>query len=325
MTDITQSLREIFDTRLKENEPMSKHTNFRIGGPVRWYVDVKSEEELLFVLNLVTKENVPWFILGGGSNTLASDEGFQGLVVQMAMRGITIVGDRVTAEAGVLSAALARTTAEASLAGFSWAISLPGTIGGAIRGNAGCFGGEAKDYLVSVRALSFVNGVWETKDVPMEACAFEYRESAFKHSGDIILSATYLFPSGDREELLASQQNHLASRKATQPLYAGSAGCVFKNTDVPDETVLQRLRQEVDIPLEMSASRKLSSGWLIDQLNLKGTRIGDAEISQEHGNFIVNRGNATASDVVQLIALAKTRARNHFGIALQEEVRYLGF
>lgn len=324
MTNISAALRETFDARLKENEFMSKHTNFRIGGAARWYVDVKSEEELLFALNLATKEDVPWFILGGGSNTLVSDEGFDGLVMQMAMRAITIEGNRVTAEAGVLSAALARKTAEAGLAGFSWAISLPGTIGGAIRGNAGCFGGEAKDCLISVHVLSFADESWKTKEIPVEMCGFGYRESVFKHSGDIILSATYAFPSGDREELLASQQNHLASRKATQPLYAGSAGCVFKNSDVAED-VLQRLRQEVDIPLEMNASRKLSSGWLIDQLDLKGTRIGDAEISQEHGNFIVNRGAATASDVVQLIALAKTRARNHFGIVLQEEVRYLGF
>lgn len=323
MTNISLALREMFGDRLKENEPLAKHTNFRIGGPARWYVDVKSEDELLFALNLATKEHVPWFILGGGSNTLVNDEGFNGLVIQIAMRGITIEGNQVIAEAGVLSAALARKTAEVGLAGFSWAISLPGTIGGAVRGNAGCFGGEAKDFLVSVRILSFANGAWEIKEIPATAGEFGYRESWFKHSEAIILSATYQFPNGEKEELLRSQQEYLASRKAAQPLYAGSAGCVFKNTDIPEGDVLQRLEQESDIPAEMRTSRRVSSGWLIDQLDLKGTRIGDAEISQEHGNFIVNRGKATASDVVQLIALAKTRARDRFGIALQEEVRYL--
>ncbi|NBS41733.1 hypothetical protein EBS80_03660, partial [bacterium] len=154
---------------------------------------------------------------------------------------------------------------------------------------------------------------------------FGYRESAIKHSNDVILSVTMELKPGDRDALLAKLDETLAKRKASQPLYAGSAGCMFKNYDATEED-LQRLERIVDVlSPEMKASRRLSAGWLIDKLGLKGTKIGNAQISPEHGNFIVNLGGATASDVTQIVALVKERARNTFGIQLQDEVQYLGF
>ncbi len=306
---------------LKENESLSKHTNFRIGGNARWFVEVRSEEELREAIAFAAEKGVGFCVTGGGSNTLANDEGFAGVVIQMAMRKIAIDGPTVVAEAGAMSAMVARQTADSGLRGMEWAISLPGTIGGAVRGNAGCFGGEMGDVVLSVRVLR--DG--QTVDVGRGDLLFAYRESAIKHSSDIILSVTMELSPGDRDELRAKLDETLAKRKASQPLYGGSAGCVFKNFDATEEEA-QRISAKADIPMhEMPASRRLSAGWLIDKLGLKGTRIGDAKISEEHGNFIVNLGSATASDVVQLVALVKTRARNEFGIQLQEEVQYLGF
>lgn len=305
----------------KQNEPLSKHTNFRIGGPARWFGVARSEDELREAIAFARKGDMAFCVIGGGSNTLASDEGFDGLVVQMAMRDIRIDGTRVTAGAGAMSAAVARQTAEAGLAGMQWAISLPGTVGGAVRGNAGCFGGEMGDTVGSVRVLRGE----EVVEVGREAAGFGYRDSAFKHSSDIILSVALELAPGDRDALLRQIDETLAKRKSSQPLYAGSAGCMFKNYDAT-EGDLQRLEREFDVlPSEMKTSRRVSVGWLIDKLGLKGTRIGNAQISQEHGNFIVNLGGATASDIVQIVALVKTRARDQLGIQLQEEVQYLGF
>jgi UDP-N-acetylmuramate dehydrogenase len=239
----------------------------------------------------------------------------------MAMRTSDIQGTRVRVDAGVLSSALARVTAHAGLKGLTWAISLPGTVGGGIRGNAGCFGGEMKDRLVSIQVLR----EGEILQIPREELAFSYRESAIKHSNDIILSAIFELEEGNAQELKAELDDLLMKRKISQPLDAGSAGCLFKNYEVHDQNELQSLMGKLAVPPEMISARRISAGWLIDTLGLKGTRMGDAKISEVHGNFVVNTGSATADEVVQLIALIKTRARNEFGIQLQEEVQYVGF
>ncbi|MBM5789812.1 UDP-N-acetylmuramate dehydrogenase [Candidatus Parcubacteria bacterium] len=305
--------------KILQNEPMSRHTNFRIGGPARWFVEIKSVDELKEALVFAREKNASIFVFGGGSNTLVADEGFNGVVIKIAMRGITIQGTHVRADAGVLSAALARATAHAGLSGLTWAISLPGTIGGAVRGNAGCFGGETQDHLISTEVFRDGEILTLTKD----DLAFRYRESAVKHNDDIILSATFALEKGDAQALQNELDETLAKRKSTQPLDAGSAGCLFKNYEIQQDDELQRIRSKLDIPVEMSQSRRLSAGWLIDQLDLKGTKIGGAKVSEKHGNFVVNTGSASADDVMQLVALIKTRARNQFGIHLQEEVHYL--
>jgi len=303
----------------KENESMIRHTNFRIGGPARWFVEVKNVNELKEALAFAAEKFLPVFVFGGGSNTLVSDQGFNGVVIKMAMRAIEINGNRVCAEAGVLSSALARATAKVGLAGMTWAISLPGTIGGAVRGNAGCFGGETKDFLVDAELFRDGHVVIVSKS----DLHFGYRESAIKHSNDIVLSATFELPHGDQKELTLELEQKLSSRKSTQPLDAGSAGCLFKNYEIHSDEELQRLSQKLDIPLEMRHTQRLSAGWLIDQLDLKGMQIGGAKISEKHGNFVVNSGEARADEVIQLVALIKTRARNELGIQLQEEIQYL--
>ena len=321
MNDITAELQTIFGDRLKQNEPLAKHLNFRIGGPARWFVDVQTIEELEHALKVAKDNEVEYFVLGGGSNTLASDDGFDGLVLKIAMREVQIDGTTVVADAGVISVALARKTADAGLEGFTWAISLPGTIGGAVRGNAGCFGGETRDTLVKAEVLR--DG--EIVELTNEELQFGYRESAIKHSEDIVLRAWFELKEGNVEELKAQLTETLDKRKASQPLHAGSAGCIFKNYEIESDEELERLKQDADIPVEMLEARRISAGWIVDQLDLKGTKVGDAMISEEHGNFIINLGNATASDIVQIISMVKMKARNRYGIQLQEEVKYLGF
>lgn len=321
MTDITNQLKTIFGERLKENEPIAKHLNYRIGGPARWFADAQSVEELKQAVEVANQNNVPFFALGGGSNTLASDEGFAGLVLKLAMRNVAVEGNTVVADAGAISASVARTTAGKGLAGLTWAISLPGTIGGAVRGNAGCFGGETKDYLTKVDVLRDGEVIQLSKD----DLKMGYRESALKHSNDVVLRAYFDLPAGDAEELKKQLDETLAKRKSTQPLHAGSAGCIFKNYEIQSDEELERLKGVVNIPEAMQQSRRLSAGWIIDQMDLKGMRVGDAMISEEHGNFLINLGNATASDIVQLIAVVKTRVRDRLGIQLQEEIKYLGF
>jgi len=321
MTDITQQLKTLFENRLKENESLAKHVNYRIGGPARWFVEAKTSEEIAQAVKIAQEADITWFVLGGGSNTLVSDEGIDGLVIKMTNRKIEIKDSIVVAEAGVITAVLARKTASAGLAGFEWAISIPGTIGGAIRGNAGCFGGEVKDVVTSVRVLR--DG--QVVDVPVQEMKFAYRESVIKHNNDIVLSVTMKLQSGEVETLKKKLDETLAKRKETQPLDAGSAGCIFKNYKFDNEDDLQRLKQDADVPEGMLKSGTISAGWLIEQMGLKGKKIGGAMISEEHGNFLINLGDATASDIVQLISAIKMDARDRFGIQLQEEIQYLGF
>lgn len=319
--NITEELQKLLEKPVIENEPMAKHTNFRIGGPAKWFVEIKNTEELKSVLAFAKEQGIKTFVFGGGSNMLVNDQGFDGIAIKIAMRSYEIKGTTVTAEAGVLSAALARATANAGIEGWTWAISLPGTIGGAVRGNAGCFGGETRDMLVSAQVLR--DG--EIITLSNEELEFGYRESSIKHSNDIVLTATFEFKEGDTVELKEDLDDKLMKRKSSQPLGAGSAGCLFKNYEIQSDEELQRLSEKLDIPTEMQSRRRISAGWLIDNLDLKGTTIGDAQVSEEHGNFVVNLGQANADQIVQLIAVIKTKVRDECGIQLQEEVQLIGF
>lgn len=320
-----ERLKNLFGERLKEREPLAKHVNIRIGGPADFYVEAKSSDEIVSAAEAALADGLPFVVLGGGSNTLPSDEGFRGLVIQAANRNWKIDGRRVTAEAGLPSAFLARKAAEAGLTGFEWAVSLPGTIGGAVRGNAGCFGGETKDALVSVDVLRVAGGRIERVTCRKEACGFGYRESTFKHASDIVLSAEFEFSDAPKEACTARIEAVLSKRIAEQPNDAPSAGCMFKNFEFEDESEIAKLKGCVDVPEAFLRAKRLPAGWLVEQADLKGKKIGGAQVSDKHGNFLVNLGSATASDVLQLISLIKMRIRDEYGIQLEEEVQLIGF
>ncbi len=316
-----ERLTERFGAQFKENEPLAKHVNMKIGGPARFFVEAKNTQDFVDAVHFANEEKIPFFILGGGSNTLVSDEGYSGLVIKAANRNVKIEGDRVIAEAGVISALVARKSADAGLRGFEWAVSLPGTIGGAVRGNAGCFGGETVDNLESVKLLR--DG--EVVDVPASDLKLKYRSSILKEQGnhDIVLEATFKLTPGDRTEALALIDKNLDGRKKSQPLGSASAGCMFKNFEYEDDGEVGEMGK-LGIPEEMTKRHRIAAGWIIDKLGLKGTKVGDAMVSDQHGNFLMNTGHATAKDIKSLIALVKNTVSDKFGVELEEEVQYLG-
>ncbi|MDA1038073.1 MAG: UDP-N-acetylmuramate dehydrogenase, partial [bacterium] len=218
---------------------------------------------------------------------------------------------------------LARKTAEAGLAGLEWMISLPGTIGGAVRGNAGCFGGEIKDNLKLARVLVKTDGAWVLKEMTSEDLKMSYRHSLIKENQElIVVEVVFELGSSDVETLKAKLDENLAKRKTSQPTNVGSAGCIFKNYEVSDSE-LETLKEKLDIPEAMQSSHRIAAGWIVDQLDLKGKQIGGAKISDVHGNFLVNDASASADEIMQLISFVKTRARNELGIHLQEEIQYV--
>jgi len=319
MPQFSETLKELFQDRFREQEPMSKHTNYRLGGPARFFVEAKTVDEVQKAVDLAKEHQVKIVLLGGGSNVLVADQGIDGLVIKISIQDLEVNNNRVHVGAGVPMVLFARKVAEHCLKGMEWGVTLPGTVGGAIRGNAGCFGGETKDYFVEAQVLSNGQIVTMTK----EQMAFGYRESVFKHSQDVILSAVFEFEKGDCAQIQSLMDENLKKRKASQPLETGSAGCMFKNIEIASDEELQRIQETIDLPSEMVSARRISAGWIIDQLDLKGKQIGGAKVSEKHGNFLLNTGNATSDDMMQLIAFIKTRARNTFGIQLQEEVQYL--
>lgn len=327
MTQLSQKQIDAFTAHLpgaRLNEPMSKHTTFRLGGPARVYLVANSSDMLVQAVEMALDLNIPWSVIGGGTNLLVSDEGFEGVVIQAANQGLSIVGEVVRVESGLVSALVARKSVDAGLAGFEWAVGLPGTIGGAVYGDAGCYGAEMRDSIVSVDAYHVASKTRKT--LMNQDCRFGYRDSLFKQEKHLILGCELaLKKASDPAASRALMDKILSERKDKQPLGESSAGCVFKNFEYQNQTALDILRRDVDVPEQMLASKRIPAGWLIDQANLKGTSVGDFCVSEKHGNFLINKGKGRASEVLALISLVKMKVRDTFGIELQEEVQLLGF
>lgn len=306
------------------DEPMAQRTYLKIGGPARLFLVADQADELIRAVQTAKAQGIPWYVFGGGSNLLVADGGFEGLVVQAANRSFSIDGTKVTAAAGLFTGLLARDVAKQGLTGFEWGIGVPGTIGGATYGNAGCFGGEMKDAVLSVEAYDVRQDVRVVYS--NEECHFGYRDSRFKHEPYLLLTTTLQLQPGDPVEAMQKLEGVMSKRKETQPQGAFSAGCLFKNFEYADESALELLqRRGDDIPPEMLKNKRIAAGWLIEKLGLKGTSIGKAQVSPVHGNFLVNQGGATAADVVALSSLVKMRVRDELGILLENEVQLLGF
>ncbi len=320
---LADKFRERFGVQFKEHEPLGKHLNIRIGGPAKWFVEARNTQDLIDAVNMAQDFAVEYFILGGGSNALVADHGFPGLVIKAANRAMRVEDDRVFAEAGVISSAAARASADAGLHGFEWAVSLPGTVGGAVRGNAGCFGGEMRDSVESVRVLR--RGTVVT--LSNADLHFGYRHSLLKEPGndDVVLDVVLKLEKGNRDDALAQIEKNLAGRKATQPLGASSAGCMFKNFEWTDHAQIAQLQQAYDVPQEFIDRKRIPAGWIIEKLGLKGTAVGDAEVSMQHGNFLLNKGHATAEDILRLVTRVKKHVAAEVGVNLEEEVMHVGF
>jgi len=287
--------------KVKFDEPMAGHTTFKIGGPADLFVEVENEEELVGVLRVVRKAGVPYFILGGGSNILVGDKGFKGLIIKVQsdslktlLRGIS-AKYKVLVDAGVNMSNLINECLNNSLTGLEFMAGIPGTVGGSIRGNAGAWQNGISESVSRVKVLTEDNKV---KWVDKEECQFSYRDSRFKHNKEIILAAELILEKGDSEQITRLIEENLKKREE-QPKEP-SAGCVFVNP------------------------KPLSAGKLIEECGLKGTRIGNAQISEKHANFVINLGGATAKDVVSLISLTKAKVKEKFNIDLKEEIVRIG-
>jgi len=299
---------------LKHNIALAKHTTYKIGGPADYFISVENFEELKQALKFANDNLLPIFILAGGSNILFGDEGFKGLIIKIDNKKSSINGNEITSDAGVSFNDLVSQSIENNLAGLEWAGGLPGTVGGAIRGNAGCFGGEIKDVVKEVSIVT-LNG--EFKLYSNNECRFGYRDSIFKHNGEIIMGAIFKLSPGNKEDLKATVFDHIKYRQMRYRL--PSCGSVFKNC--PLEKVSQQVQEEFRDKIKTDPFPVLPVAVLIDACGLVGKTIGGAMITKEHANIIHNFNNAKAADVLSLIDLVKEKVKQKFDINLEEEVQ----
>lgn len=280
-------------------EPMKNHTTFRIGGPADALALPKTPEEVAEVVHFCHEHAQPYYVLGNGSNLLVSDEGYRGLVLQLYrnFNDIQVNGETITVQSGAMLAAVARTAYQTGLTGLEFASGIPGTIGGAVVMNAGAYGGEMKNVLKEVTVLTKEG---EVLVIPAKALELGYRTSVIPKNGWIVLGAVLQLKKGDQEQILARMEELKEQRITKQPLDLPSAGSTFKRPE------------------------GYFAGKLIMDAGLRGFTVGGAQVSEKHCGFVVNRGNATAADVWELICEVKRRVKEMTGVELEPEVKMLG-
>lgn len=303
---------------VKYNEPMSKHTSFRVGGNADIFAIVDSEENLTKVIKLAKKSSMPITIVGNGTNLLVKDGGIRGLVIKYIANDYNIMNtdelkdkgnlDKdeennnkskiVTVSSGMTNARLAKILLDNSLTGFEFLAGVPGTIGGALVMNAGAYGGEIKDIVLKTKYIDLDTG--EIKKIENNEHKFEYRKSIFQTLNCVILETTLILQLGNKEQIEEKMQEYSKKRRESQPLDMPSAGSTFKRGE------------------------NFITAKLIDESGLKGYSIGGAEVSNKHAGFIVNKGNATAKDIIDLINYVKDKVYEEFGKEVQEEVKIIG-
>ena len=290
------------DENVFENEPMSMHTTFRIGGPARYFAIVNSEEDLIKTIKLVREENQEYFVLGNGSNILVSDKGFDGVVLQLSGEFDTIhlSGNNIIAGSGLLLSQVARTALDNSLAGLEFASGIPGTIGGAIVMNAGAYGSEMKDVVKAVRILWLEPDEPTIETLTLDDLKLSYRHSILKERKGIVLDVKLTLKPGSKEEIKSIMDDLAAKRREKQPLEYPSAGSTFKR------------------PEGYFAAK------LIEDAGLKGYKVGTAMVSDKHAGFVVNTGGAKATEVKQVMDHVVYTVNQSTGITLEPEVILLG-
>lgn len=292
-------LKNIVNGTFLENEPMKKHTSYGIGGPAKAFIIPKDKEEISKILLFCNKNQIPTYFIGSGSNLLVSDKGFKGVIItpNKVLKKLFFNQNNVIAESGVMLGKLVKECMKKNLTGLESLVGVPGTLGGALVMNAGAFGHEISNYILSVDVMKMNGDIHTLNNSEID---FSYRFSTFKKD-EFILQAAFEFPIGYSKEIQKNRIKASKGRKSSQPLRFRSAGSVFKN------------------PLEHPA------GYLIDKAGLKGTKVGDAEISNHHANFFINHGNAKANDIIELIRLARLEVFKKFGIKLDLEIKTIGF
>lgn len=301
--DISRVYQRLIDRipseRVLVNESMKKHTSFRIGGPADIMVLPTDPQEIRYVIQLCKELSIPFYVMGNGSNLLVRDKGIRGLVMKIASNfsDIKIEGTKVTAQAGVLLSVLSKKTAQHSLKGLEFASGIPGTLGGAVAMNAGAYGGEMKDVVTSVWAMDYSGN---DRRLDYDDLKFGYRTSAIQQDKLIVIEVDMQLEEGDKQESMELIAELTRRRREKQPLSYPSAGSTFKR------------------PVGYYA------GKLIQDAGLKGLRVGDAQVSDLHAGFIINLGNATAKDVLELIQIVKEKVKSEFNVDMQPEIKIIG-
>ena len=298
--DLYQELCSITgENNILKDEPMAAHTTFRIGGPADYFAMPSSAEEIRRIAALCREKRIPYYIIGNGSNLLVGDRGFRGVIIQIFknMREIRIDGGTVTAQAGALLSRVAAAAYEAELTGFEFASGIPGTLGGAVRMNAGAYGGEMRQVLKNAQVLTTEGKVIT---IPAEDMKMGYRTSIVSKMDYVVLGAQLTLGKGVKEEIRARMDELKEKRVSKQPLEFGSAGSTFKRPE------------------------GYFAGKLIEDAGLRGFRIGNAQVSEKHCGFVINRGGATAAQVRELMDYIIRRVEETSGVRLEPEVKKIG-
>ena len=285
--------------RVFVDEPMSRHTTFRVGGPADFFVEAAGANEIEKIIAVCVESKTPYYILGNGSNLLVSDRGYRGVIIQIyrAMNDVKVDGDIITAQAGALLSKIASEALAHELTGFEFAAGIPGTLGGAAVMNAGAYGGEMKDILVDVTVLTDEG---KLLIIGRENLELGYRTSVIAKRGYIVLEARMQLRQGEKSEIKARMDELKMLRVTKQPLEYPSAGSTFKRPE------------------------GYFAGKLIQDAGLLGFSVGDAQVSEKHGGFVVNKGNATAAQIVELMTQVSDKVEAQFHVRLESEVKRLG-
>ena len=278
-------------------EPMSRHTSLHIGGPADYFVRVRSEDDLVGAVRVAREAELPTFILGGGTNLLVADAGIRGVVLENAFSDVSVRGTMLDAASGTPLASVAAAAARNGIIGLEWMATVPGTVGGAVHGNAGAFGSDTASALIDVRLLDLNGDLWNMR---AEELGYSYRTSTLQKTPAICVRARFQGEPGDRPTAVQRIKEMANERIAKQPLAQPNTGSIFRNP--PGD----------------------HAGRLIEASGLKGTRIGDAMVSEKHANFIVNAGNATATDVRALMRRCQAEVKARFDVDLVPEVELVG-
>jgi UDP-N-acetylmuramate dehydrogenase len=293
----TEDIRQFFRGKVRLHEPLAPYTSMKVGGPADYYIEPEDRQDLVDIVRYFQKNSFPYLMVGRGSNMIISDTGFQGAAINLesGLSSVRFEEGLVVAEAGARLTKLVDVCAQNALTGLEWAAGIPGSVGGAVVMNAGAHGSEMKDFVVDVDVLR----MGEVTTVTREKAGFAYRTSAF--TSDVVLSARFKLEPGNKEEIVQKKSELIARRNATQPLNLPNSGSMFRN------------------PSGIFAAK------LIEQAGLKGKRIGDAQVSEKHSNFMVNLGSARSEDIVRLIDLVRRTVYQNTGIQLELEVKLVGF
>lgn len=300
MQELTLSLQQAAgENCIFEKESMKNHTTFRIGGPADLFAAPTTREGAAGVVRICREQNIPFYVIGNGSNLLVSDEGYRGLILQLYRNfsGISVEGEEITAQSGAMLSVIAKRALDNGLTGFEFASGIPGTIGGAVVMNAGAYGGEMKDVLTEVTVLTKEN---EIITVGAEELDLGYRHSVVPGNGWIVLEAKMKLQKGDEDAIRARMEELKEQRVTKQPLKYPSAGSTFKR------------------PTGYFA------GKLIMDAGLRGFSVGGAQVSEKHCGFVINKGDATAEDVRELMRQVSAKVKEQFGVELEPEVKMLG-